>query len=376
MTTSELLAETVESARIREGEAFDKLTLETEARIVLYGAGRLGRKAANALSRRGIEPLAFADNNVRLQGSNVNGVSVLSPADAAERWGSSALFVVTTFLPAGGGVQSRLNELVSLGCRHTTSFLTLGWKFDGVLPHFGGELPSQLIEHASELKQVAALWCDDLSLETFEQALTWRLRADFKGIVAPQPDQYFPRDILTPNSDEAFVDGGAFDGDTLRAAPWRLAQIIAIEPDPANAVILRASCTKTAEVHQVLLGSAAGSARFNGMATMASSRSDAGALELPVVTLDELTAGKFPTFLKLDVEGDELAALHGGVEMLRWAQPVVAVCVYHRPEDLWTIPLFLHEVLPAHRIFIRAHAWDGFELVAYAVPPKRCIHQR
>jgi hypothetical protein len=91
-----------------------------------------------------------------------------------------------------------------------------------------------------------------------------------------------------------------------------------------------------------------------------------------VATLDDLAAGTQPTFVKLDVEGDELAALEGGKATLERMRPVVAVCVYHRPEDLWTIPLFLHEVLPEHRMYLRAHAWDGFELVAYAVPPERC----
>jgi hypothetical protein len=56
--------------------------------------------------------------------------------------------------------------------------------------------------------------------------------------------------------------------------------------------------------------------------------------------------------------------------MLKRVQPIVAVCVYHKPEDLWTIPLFLKEVLP----YLRAHARNGFELVAYAELPECCPH--
>ena len=92
--------------------------------------------------------------------------------------------------------------------------------------------------------------------------------------------------------------------------------------------------------------------------------------------LDQVAAGERPTFIKLDVEGDELAALRGGRRTLEESQPVVAVCVYHRPEDLWSIPLFLHEALPAHSLFLRAHAWDGFELVAYAIPQARLRQPR
>ena len=373
MTTSELLSETVDAARLRECAAFDRLRAEAGGKIILFGAGRLGRKAAAALHRQGIDPLAFADNDTRLHGTKVDGIPVLSPSAAAERWRGDALFVVTTFLPFGGGVRSRLRELEALECQRTTSFLPLGWKHDGVLPHFGSDLPSRLLGHAGELASVAELWSDDCSRDTFKRELTWRLRADFEGAALPAPDQYFPRDILRPNPDESFVDGGAFDGDTLRAAPWRLARILAVEPDPANAAKVRSFGSGRVHVREVLLGRAAGSARFNASGTMASSRSDAGALEIPVATLDDLTDGEHPTFIKLDVEGDELAALQGGRATLARSQPIVAACVYHRPEDLWMIPLFLHDALPAHRMYLRAHAWDGFELVAYAVPSERCL---
>jgi len=105
---------------------------------------------------------------------------------------------------------------------------------------------------------------------------------------------------------------------------------------------------------------------------MASARSDDGALEVPVETLDRLLQGEEPTFIKLDVEGDELRALQGAAGVLQRTRPIVAVCVYHRPADLWELPLFLRESLPHHRLYLRAHECDGFELVAYAVPLSRC----
>jgi FkbM family methyltransferase len=222
------------------------------------------------------------------------------------------------------------------------------------------------------LERVERLWKDDLSKETYRNALEWRLHARFAAAVQPVPDQYFPKDIVRPIPEEIFVDGGAFDGDTLRAAPWPFAKVLAFEPDPTNAALLRTVMGKNIQLHEVLLGSSTGSTRFAGKGTMASSRSDFGTMEIPVATLDDLTKQEHPTFVKLDVEGDELAALQGGLGMLKREKPVVAVCVYHRPEDLWRIPLFLVESLPSHAFYLRAHAWDGFELVAYAVPPARC----
>src|SRR5450631_3830161 len=104
MTTTELLSEGVDAARKREKAAFEGLRAGGAAKVVLFGAGRLGRKVAAALHGGGIAPVAFADNDTRLAGTSVEGVPVLSLEDAARQHGREALFVVTTFLPVGGGV--------------------------------------------------------------------------------------------------------------------------------------------------------------------------------------------------------------------------------------------------------------------------------
>ena len=372
MTTDELLAETVDLARAREQMAFDELLGAANGRVVLFGAGMIGRKVAAALRRGEIEPLAFADNDSSIDGTHIAGIPVVTPSVAARRWGKKAVFVITTYRPTGGGIGARFAELSGLGCTSITNFLLAGWKYAGILPHFAADRPSVLLGHAAELWKVGRLWADDHSRETYRSALEWRLHARFDAAAQPVPDQYFPKDLIRPITEEVFVDGGAFDGDTLRAARWPLSKVLAIEPDPRNASLLRAAMGRDIQLHEVLLGCFSGSARFNASGTMASSRADNGALEIPVATLYDLTRGVHPTFVKLDIEGDELAALHGGLSMLQREEPVVAVCVYHRPDDAWTIPLLLNQYLPDHSLYLRAHAWDGFELVVYAVPRARC----
>jgi FkbM family methyltransferase len=373
MTTEQLLAERVEDARTREFAAFEKLSSPTEGRMVLSGAGVLGQKVLAAL-RIGLgEPLTFADIDPSLEGKSVAGLAVQSPEEAAATWGSKALFIVTTFRPLlGDGIGARMMQLSRLGCRWTTSFLETSWRFPGVLPHFGADLPSKLLEHAQELRKVNSLLHDEASREVFRQQLTWRLRGDFSSASKPVPDQYFPLDIIIPCPDERIVDGGAFDGDTLRNMPLGYSHAWAIEPDPWSVARIRLLGDERAVVFEAALGSRSGRARFDARGTPASSRAERGHIEVTVSRLDDLLSGETPTYLKLDVEGDELAALHGATELLRRAQPVVAVCVYHRPDDLWRIPLLLHELLPRHRHFLRVHENDGFELVAYAVPRPRC----
>jgi len=371
--TEELLGESVSFARAREQSAFDALAGRARKKIVLFGAGRLGIKTLHALRDAGEEPLAFADNDANKVGSSVEGIEVFSLEKAARLFRDEGIFIVTTWRPEGGGMFERLRCLSSLRCDIIGSYITAGWRFDGILPHFAAERPSRLLEHRDELIAAAGVWSDSTSMEIFRQQLAWRLRGEFHGVSAPVGNQYFPEEIDGLNSSELFVDCGAFDGDTIQSIHWPIERVIAIEPDPVSAAKLRSRLRSGDSLHQVLVGETQGIANFNAEGTMASARSDSGLLSVPMTTLDALLQHEEPTFIKLDVEGDEMPALRGALRTLTRTQPVVAVCAYHRPDDIWEIPLFLKRLLPENKMLLRAHAFDGFELVVYSIPPSRML---
>jgi len=372
-TLEALLAESVPAARARESAAFDRAAAGGERPLVLLGAGHVGRKVLVALRRRGLAPAAIADQREDLRGTGIEGVPVLDPAEAARQFGREGVFVVTVFRGQGdGGMAAREELLRNLGCGRIVNFLPLAWKYPAeLLPHFGADRPSALLEAAADLSAVNANWADAASREIFRLQLAWRLRADFSEMSEPAPDQYLPGDLFRLGADERFVDGGAFDGDTLRELGSRFARAWAIEPDRANAAKLREAADPRVTVWEVALGREAGEQSFSAGQGVASALNSTGAAKIRVETLDRLLESQSPTYLKLDVEGAEQAALEGGSRLIARARPIVAVCLYHRPDDLWRIPLFLRKHLPDHRLFLRAHQRDGFELVAYAVPAER-----
>ena len=370
MTLEQLLNEPVAAARRREQTAFGT---GSKDKIVLFGAGVLGRKVLGALRRHHVEALAFIDNDEALQGMQIEGLQVLSPGEAVQRFGTNAIFLITIFRGMGdAGMAFRERWLKTLGCRRVMNFLPVAWKYASeLLPHYGAALPSEILAAAPEIKAVAAGWSDERSREVFRGQLLWRLRGDFSAVPAQAADQYFPRDLIAPRSDEAFVDGGAYDGDTLRTLGRNFSRAWAIEPNPFHAARLRSAGDPRVTVIECALGAEPGDAAFRADAGVASALSASGSTQVRTDTLDHLLEGQSPSFLKLDIEGAEQAALHGGREMLGRAKPLVAVCLYHRPDDLWKIPLFLRRTLPDHRLFLRAQQNDGYELVAYAVPPER-----
>lgn len=78
--------------------------------------------------------------------------------------------------------------------------------------------------------------------------------------------------------------------------------------------------------------------------------------------------------IKMDIEGAELDALRGATETIRTARPILAVCAYHKCEHLWTLPSTISAVLPEYQISLRRYAEECWEMVYYAIPPERVIH--
>ena len=78
--------------------------------------------------------------------------------------------------------------------------------------------------------------------------------------------------------------------------------------------------------------------------------------------------------IKMDIEGAEYDALLGARKVIERDKPILAICVYHTQNDIWRIPLLIREMLPEHKLYLRAYEGDGFQTVAFAVPPHRTLN--
>lgn len=92
-----------------------------------------------------------------------------------------------------------------------------------------------------------------------------------------------------------------------------------------------------------------------------------GEYVIDVVALDEIVYDKRPTFIKMDIEGAEQEALGGCERILKEFKPKLAVCVYHKPEDLFEIPIFIKKANPKYQLFLRQYANSRTETVLYAL---------
>ena len=77
--------------------------------------------------------------------------------------------------------------------------------------------------------------------------------------------------------------------------------------------------------------------------------------------------GLTATYVKYDVEGFEREAIAGTHTAITRDAAALAVSVYHRPDDLWDIPLLLQGLQPRYDFFLREHGPDGVDTVLYAL---------
>ncbi len=71
-------------------------------------------------------------------------------------------------------------------------------------------------------------------------------------------------------------------------------------------------------------------------------------------------------FVKMDIEGAEEAALRGAARTLRTHRPKLAICAYHRPQDLYALPDRIAMIEPAYRFWLDHHTIHNEETVLYA----------
>lgn len=376
-----LLAEDPHAAAARAARRLDWFDRKRHS-LVLYGAGTLGRWMLARLRQAGIEPVAFADDTPEKQGAVVDGLPVMTPHEAVASFGG-LIFVVTILNPMLRflDAQKRLGELQPAA---TISFLELAWTFpETFLPYYQFELPQNVLAKAPDIRRAFELWEDEESRRQFVGHLRFRLNLDHKALPGNSRDDYFPPDILTRlPGNTVFVDCGAYDGDTIRKflehQQGLFGRIYAFEPDAVNCRRLSAfidglgpELAAKVVVHNAGVGAARGKIGFNATGNMSASFNEAGEDEVDVVTLQETVAADgAPVFLKFDVEGAEWDALKGAEQLLAQARPLLAISVYHRPDDLWQLPLYIKSLDPGYRFFLRTQGEDGMDVICYAIPPQ------
>jgi len=232
-------------------------------------------------------------------------------------------------------------------------------------------------QHRDKIKNAYSLLCDDYSREVFVDVLrTYVTRVPHKVRCEKLYDQYFPDDIVLKKGGSRVINCGSYDGDTVRQLNRRYGKIDSLccfEPDLNNyKKLTEYLLNNSGLIADSLMAFPCGvwsddvQLKFSAGQRINSSISEDGDVMIQCVSLDHVMPEFNPTYINMDIEGAELEALCGARKMIKEGRPDLAVCVYHKPEDLWEIPLYVRSIVPEYSIFIRNYTGYPAETVMYA----------
>lgn len=279
-------------------------------KLVLFGAGVAANDMLGMFEKRGIRVAYCVDNNEKKWGTKICGVDIYSPKELLKDEEDTFVIITASCYKVNCEIKE---QLLNLGLSKTTIFS----------------------------------WFDVMG------------------------KMYIEPDIVPIAKEDVFVDGGCFDGltavDVQEAVEEGIKKIYAYEPDMANLDKCKENLDGMNNVVLINAGvfSHCGEVYFNANAGESSAISECGTDKISVSTID--TESPDATFIKMDIEGAELEALKGGCETIKRNKPKMAISIYHKPEDLLELPLYLKALVPEYKLYLRHYSMAYMECVLFAI---------
>lgn len=209
------------------------------------------------------------------------------------------------------------------------------------------------------------------NMEIYNQLLQYGIEKErIVNLAEVLEKQYF--DYFKPGVDnEVFVDAGVFDGgSSILFSKWcngKYDKIFAFEPDAYNISRIKNNVNlPNFNLFNKGVYSKAQKMFFDIEGNSGTKISENGENSIEVVDLDSILGKEKVTFIKMDVEGAELEALKGAKGILKSQKPKLAICIYHKPEDIIEIPKIILELNPDYKLAMRHYGIDLLETVLYA----------
>ncbi|MBR4791682.1 MAG: FkbM family methyltransferase [Treponema sp.] len=185
-------------------------------------------------------------------------------------------------------------------------------------------------------------------------------------------NQYFDSTVIDLKKITKYVDCGAYTGDTYEDLirnfnNWNGIAYL-LDPEKENIEILKNKYEKNENINIIPKGA------WNEKKELffSNTRGDTGfvssdGVKIEVDTIDNILDGKCVDFIKMDIEGSEYNALLGAKRTIQEFVPTLAICVYHKKDDLIKIPELIHSFNDDYNFYLRIYKPYSLELVLYAI---------
>lgn len=280
--------------------------------VVAFGCGAIGHRTVTILNMLGIPVDYYCDNDIQKWGTVHLGKKVISPQQLSRISGKTAVIITTS-------------------------------------------IPSYIMQIKQQLAEME-----------FPES----------NILIPckiMGDQYFDLPAIHPSTNGIFIDAGCFNGDdSLNFIHWskqKYQSIVAFEPDEKNFKNCHRALSKYPNItlYPYALWSSDNNVSFVADQSGSSHIEQNTGGKISSIKLDTLLKETPVTYIKMDIEGAELEALYGAQQIIQAYRPQLAICVYHKPNDIYDIPFYLKNLVPEYHFYLRHYSLCDLETVLYAI---------
>lgn len=330
--------------------------------LVLFGVGIYGEIALQYFRKNNVKVFCYCDNEEEKQDKIVDGLRVVTPN---ELYDLNNPIIVITSKHYTREISQQLGEMK---LNHIS--------FDAYF------VKTMIVQ----LKKVYFELLDEIrSEEVFIMILKSMITGEREYCSYVMEDNAFwaiPQFKNTGN--EVFIDAGAYVGDTLEQFVWNnigaFHKIYAFEPGERQykAMLIRVNrlVNEWAIDKDKIVCVKAGLGEDDSMLTYTNNdKTPLGSTfvscdnkhnaKVKVYALDKFLEDERITLIKADIEGFEMEMLRGARNSIKKWRPKLAISIYHKPEDLFTIPTFIHSLVPEYKMAIRHHASTLVDTVLY-----------
>jgi len=335
--------------------------------LLIYGAGVCAERLCPLLKRNNINIDHFVvDKNYYVSGKYFENHPVEQIDDVLNRYHKVNVIIA---------IENYFDKIVELSHNPKISYCIsidiAAFEFDFA------DYYNTVKEHSAELEKFYLQLTDEHSRNLMIAFINTKISKNPEELVrlnVKNEEQYFP-EFLQLSENGVLVDCGAYDGDTvlsfINKTHGKYSKIYAFEPDKRNIEKLKKNTAQYDNIEIIEKGcfSRKDTMYFQDGNGETSFISRQGNIKIEVDAVDNIVSGKV-TLLKMDIEGSELEALKGARNTIIANTPCLAVSLYHRPEDFYTIPQYVYSLNNSYKFYLRHYGGFSYELVLYAIPEK------
>lgn len=366
------------AAQVAKDTGVRPVWLDGRKPVLLYGAGGFGRDVLEALQAEKIPVAGFIDG--KIEEATVRHGAATYPLDheATGKFARDGRVVLLTVFNPGANWGEIMADIRRRGFAEVITPMEIyEWLGERLGSRYWMAPRKFYAENWGRIVEAEQLWDDEASREVYARILRFRYGRQVEAHPAIQAaHQYAPTDLPRWAEPLRVVDGGACHGEamrTLKESGYRFERIFAFEPDLSNFEKLSSSLKQDfPETPTTLfpcgLWSRTKELSFTSGLGTSSAVGGSGEGRITVAGLDEVLGHEPVSLVKLDVEGAEMEALEGMRSIIEDYRPGLAVCAYHKPEDIVSIPARIKSWNLGYKLYLRAHCWNTFDSVVYALP--------